>query len=402
MMISGDLHDNFSPTDPEENGFRQSMTIRVVTLLLLFQAAGILLITKEYFNLYILFSALLNAFFFLYYKNLKIGTGLVRMGFLLYFAWLLLGLTNQAFLIDLKYHLAWLLTFLLFANFFSKISDLELIRYLLLLNVLLFVVYLLLFTNVVPNLYVVDDIPDYQAFRTFGPVVVSFYAFCMVMNYPRFRHWPKRNLFLFINLAMGVIVAILQGSLQNFAILALIYLLTFFRRQQLARFLLVLSLAIGLFSGAIWTFGTEPTRDKFQELLNPFQSPTVLTRVADLAYMLDGRDNAWQILAGRGLGVTSEVFRVSPRNDRLVEFREFLEIDNGFYYVYHRAGLIGLALFLLLHVHLLRKYGNSKNRMSFLAFFVITNALSIHYFTNPMSSLMCYLLVRQKDEGVMK
>jgi hypothetical protein len=114
--------------------------------------------------------------------------------------------------------------------------------------------------------------------------------------------------------------------------------------------------------------------------------------------MLDQKSSVGQVLFGDGPGVTSEVYRVSIRGNNLFEFREFLEIDNGFYYVYHRAGLVGLGLFLFLHGFLLKKYGNFRNRMCFLAFFVITNTLSIHYFTNPMSSLMLYLMLRHNEE----
>lgn len=396
-MTADLLDDNISSTNGVEGVFRLPTKVRMATLLLLSYSAGVLLISKTYFNLYLLFSALLLIFYFFFYKKLKVGAGFALAGMLLYSVWLLRGLTNPAVHIDLKYHLAWALSLLIFANLLGKLSNPELLRYLFRLNLLLFAVYLLLLAKAIPNAYVVEDLPEYQAFRLFGPVLVSFYAICMTANYSSLERWPRRNLYLLVNLGLGTVVAILSGSLQHFAIFATVYLLTFFRRRHLVRFVLALGLGIVLFFGSIWFFGTEQHRYKFRELLNPLQSPTLLTRANDLFYMLGQKSGVGQVMLGDGLGVTSEVFRVSTRGGKLVEFREFLEIDNGFYYIYHRTGLVGLALFLMLHAYLLKKYGNPKNRMCFLVFFVVTNALSIHYFTNPMSALMCYLLVRREE-----
>ena len=105
------------------------------------------------------------------------------------------------------------------------------------------------------------------------------------------------------------------------------------------------------------------------------------TRIDDLRFLLTNFSfYDYKTWFGEGIGVRSEVVRYSPFTVGIVESRSFLEIDNGFYYVFHRFGLFGLSaiFFVFLYTILF-----SKGSMRILSVFLcVTMTLSITVITS--------------------
>ena len=86
--------------------------------------------------------------------------------------------------------------------------------------------------------------------------------------------------------------------------------------------------------------------------------------------MLNRTTNDWKhILIGYGIGIKSTIRRINPVTKKLDSARTFTEIDNGFFYIYHRSGLNGLAAFLIFHIIAISLSPNNKTKLMFTLFF---------------------------------
>jgi hypothetical protein len=77
---------------------------------------------------------------------------------------------------------------------------------------------------------------------------------------------------------------------------------------------------------------------------------------------------------------------MSLSNKNVGNYYEYHEIDNGFYYVYHRMGFIGLIIFIIV-ITILVKPLTLKPMLFILVFWVVSNSLSIHFFSINSSAL---------------
>lgn len=353
-------------------------------------------IAQDTFNVVLAFHIFLLCTCTLLTRQVSANPAVLFTVALAYSMWTVLGVSNPALLLDHKYHLAWLISFLLFNCVLARISDNRLLVCLTWINVVIVAIYIALYLDVLPNIYQDGIIPRHRAYRVSGPTLTTFFAVPFLANATAKMQGRRPTLLVLVNVALGSVVFVLSGSLANMVIFALLYALHFLDTRHLVRTLGLLGAFCTLMVLAL-QFGTESHIQEIQQLTNPLASSSIQTRVFDLYYMVSNTTNSiGEIVLGSGWGVTSEALRFSRENPVRMEYRTFLEIDNGFFYVYHRTGLIGLLTFLGVHAWLILRNGIPKNRVAFSLYFVITNCLSIHYITAPHSVLLFYLLLRQK------
>jgi hypothetical protein len=291
---------------------------------------------------------------------------------------------------DVKNYVFLIYGVLLFYNLIRFCSPTQIVKSLTLINFIVFSLYVLVNFKLIPNLYAADEvIAEYKNYRVPGATTIMFYAvplYCMFID----KRWNK---LVYINLALGFLTNFISGGLQNFIILIIINIIYFMsieggRIVKVSIAIIILALSFSFF---IENYVSENYAEKISSVLNPIEAQTVQTRITDLTYMLSSGEPKNKIF-GDGIGSSSNVYRINPFNPKLAMYNIFLEIDNGFYYVFHRFGFLGLFAFCVAHFRLLKRSHPLKFKICFLTFFLITNLLSIHYFTASASSFFIVLL----------
>ena len=76
----------------------------------------------------------------------------------------------------------------------------------------------------------------------------------------------------------------------------------------------------------------------------------------------------------------------------------FQEIDNGFYYLYHRGGYLLLFLFISIHIYLISIIDSLKVKIGFISIVLITCLLSIHYFNNMFYLIIIFMILSKREK----
>lgn len=278
---------------------------------------------------------------------------------------------NTAFLIDLKYYLNIIAVFILFSFLSLKDNFKEnLLSATRIVVVLVFSYYLFFFIvggNGV-SVYRPEFIPSFISHRVFGP---SLMLLCLLSLIDK-----DNSLKL---LALLFLSSLIKGAGQEFVISVLSLFILAYRYSKVfsVLFIILPCLIIGVL---IVLSKPEVLYIKFLS----FQ-----TRISDLKFVLRGFDiNSFEAWFGAGIGVKSEVIRYNPFTKGVSEVRDFLEIDNGYYYIFHRFGFIGLSVLTLM---ILRAFF-LKNNFLMAIFLSVTVFLSITFITS-ISTFLFFLLV---------
>lgn len=313
-----------------------------------------------------------------------------------YFLMILYSIGNHVLHIEFKHHMAFFLVFIFLYQTVSKYDkNYELFfKYSFILSIIVFLFYLLFFLNLLPNPYRDVDVPLYAAFRVSGPPlgIFLFLPFIYVMKeFPQKQY--QNN--LYIAFVLGLIACALSGSNQSFILHIAFYAFAILRMNAkniaLIAFISIISILLApkLLSDA--------HLEKISQIVNPLDSQTVLTRINDLSYAYDQMIKKDEnIFFGEGIGITTEVMRTSW-DSKWSEYREFLEIDNGFFYVFHRLGIVGLIAYLGMIFYLIYRFGTVRNKLMYFSFFLVTNLLSVHFFTHVFSAFLTYFLTRKSN-----
>jgi len=289
--------------------------------------------------------------------------------------------------IDIKFQLFGFLFYLFLLNK----KDFNILPFLFLINYIVLGVYILLFIDKFPNLWHTTII-GYQG-RVYGPsiipiILISFYYLIKNKNFD-------------LKLAIAFIVAIpsllLTTNLMNIVITAiLLALLTIdFKKLMQPKFIFII-LGIGLSSFLFFNSDYAPDliKEKIPYLLDPFEYPSLKIRVNDLKAALQHENfSITEKIVGNGFGASTTIFRENLKAQSWSDFMTFQEIDNGFYYLYHRGGYLLLLLFLLFHGYLIIKIKGTKVKLGFTFIVIFTCLLSIHYFNNMFYLILPYLIL---------
>jgi hypothetical protein len=310
----------------------------------------------------------------------------------------LIGVSNPVWFLDLKYHIYLLYGIIVLNTFLYSASSHSIIISITWVNVIVLLVYLALTLKLVDNFYIdAEGIAEYKNYKVPGPsTILTFYV-------PLFYLWigRTRDKYLFINFIISIIVCLINANLQNFIISLSIYTIYLWRFgfSSLAKTLLVSIFLLIIINEVGKQIISEKYWNKLSEVFKPMESLTVQTRIADLTFMIQSGEPTNKLI-GDGIGVSSTVYRYNPFVPQLSSYETFLEIDNGFYYVYHRAGLLGLLGFLIFHFFCLRRLKKYKLKFMYSFFFIITNLLSIHYFAIPAVAFFLTILFLPNMERV--
>ncbi|MEJ2499296.1 MAG: hypothetical protein P8Y46_08320 [Sulfurovaceae bacterium] len=208
--------------------------------------------------------------------------------------------------------------------------------------------------------------------------------------------FPKTNYYqnrLYISFVLGLVACALSGSNQSFVLHVLFYAFAILKpsMKNIAIIVLVSLMSIFLAPKLL----SEAHLEKLSQIINPLESRTAMTRLNDLSYAYDQmiiKDE--NIIFGEGIGISTEILRTSL-DGKWSEYRKFLEIDNGFFYVFHRLGIVGLIVYIGVIFYLLYRFGSRRNKLMYFSFFLVTNLLSTHFFTHIFSAFLTYLLTRR-------
>jgi len=337
-----------------------------------------------------------------YLLNLQLRIKVFTGYFLLlgiYLIYLFYGIGNAAFFHDLRLHAVFLILLIIFYNFFrTKQKEIvyDIIKALFFINIYISISYIFIKFNFVHNFYETETLAAYQNYRTIGPALFSVY----LMPFMYLLYNIEYDRVFYFNIVVGSIAIFINGSLQNLLLFGFVYIIALFSFSKFVAFIRKSWLIIVFFTiGVVFLSSSIDSRyvDKIKELSNPFESGTIKTRISDLSYVFpEATSSIRKIILGSGVGVNSIVLRENKKYKSLTRYKTFLEIDNGFFYIFHRFGLIGLVLVLLIHFYLYLNISNRNAGLFFILYFIITNLLSYHYWVHAAAPFMIAAVLSKK------
>ena len=299
------------------------------------------------------------------------------IAFGVYSFFLIIGIFNfhENPLIDVKFQV---FSFLLFFWLINNKYKLNLLKLLFLINWITFIIYILLLFDLIPNVW--HDITFGYKGRIYGPAIISIILilfYYLVFNQP----FDKK---LILATILGFVYTAMTTNFMNLAVLIALTLLVFIDFKTFLKPVYLLSLLI-LIIGLGWFLSSsivpELVLEKFKYVFNPLEYSSLKTRSEDLKKALANENfGVFKQVFGEGFGTHSEIYRYNSRAVSWSRIFRFQEIDNGFYYLYHRGGWALLTVFILSHIYLALRINQSKAKAGFIAIVFLTNALSIHYF----------------------
>ncbi len=289
--------------------------------------------------------------------------------------------------IDIKFQLFGFLFYLFLLNK----KEFNVLPILLIINYIVLGVYILLYIGKFPNLWHTTII-GFQG-RVYGPsiipiILISFY-------------YLIKNKSFDLKLVIAYIVAIpsllMTTNLMNIVItgILLMLLVVDFKKLMQPKFIFII-VGIGLSSFLFFNSNYAPDliKQKIPYLLNPFEYPSLKIRANDLKTALSQENfSITEKIVGKGFGASTTIFRENEEVQAFSDFITFQEIDNGFYYLYHRGGFSLLILFILFHSYLLMVIKSFKVKVGFIFIITFTCLLSIHYFNNMFYLILPFLIL---------
>ena len=289
--------------------------------------------------------------------------------------------------IDIKFQLFGFLFYLFLLNK----KEFNVLPVLLIINYIVLGVYILLYIGKFPNLWHTTII-GFQG-RVYGPsiipiILISFY-------------YLIKNKSFDLKLVTAYIVAIpsllMTTNLMNIVItgILLMLLVVDFKKLMQPKFIFII-VGIGLSSFLFFNSNYAPDliKQKIPYLLDPFEYPSLKIRANDLKTALSQENfSITEKIVGKGFGASTTIFRENEEVQAFSDFITFQEIDNGFYYLYHRGGFSLLILFILFHSYLLMVIKSFKVKVGFIFIITFTCLLSIHYFNNMFYLILPFLIL---------
>ncbi|MEM0517417.1 hypothetical protein [Aequorivita flava] len=318
----------------------------------------------------------------------------IILGFGIYVFFLVLGLINghPNWVRDVKFQFFGFIFYLFLVN----VKHFNLLRFLFILNAIVCGVYILIYLGLVPSLWN-ESISGMEG-RLYGPsiipiVLIGFYYLYNRMSFdvPLGLSWLLALVYLFMtsNLMNLVTAGILLG-------LIVVNVYKIFKPAFLVGFSIILVGSIAFFNS---DFAPEAIKTKLPYILKPWEYASLKTRITDFGMALRTEDFTWsEKLIGEGFGASTTIYRENEIAVSLSGKITFQEIDNGFYYLYHRGGFLLLLLFLLVNIYLIYKIPSLKAKLGFIFIVVFTNLLSIHYFNNVFYLILPFIILETSSK----
>ena len=313
--------------------------------------------------------------------------------FIIYIFFLIIGFfyDHKNPTIDIKFQIYGFLFYIFLLN----IGKFDFLKFLFILNFVVFIVYMLLYLGILPNWW------DYTVIgyrgRVYGPAIIPIVLIC-------FYYLLKRKP-LDISLGLSFLIAmpylVLTTNLMNMVITAVLLFLIMANFKKLFQpSYIIISALIVISSIAYINSDLAPQliKEKLPYVLKPWDYASLKIRIEDFGKAVRSEDfNTAQKIFGKGFGASTSIYRENEEAQSFSRYFTFQEIDNGFYYLYHRGGFLLLFIFSLLHFVLLLKLPTFRAIAGFLFLVIFTNLLSIHYFNNVFYLLIPFLILEGKN-----
>ena len=290
--------------------------------------------------------------------------------------------------IDIKFHFFALFFYLFLINK----NTLGLLRVLFLINIVVLVAYVAVYIGVLPNSIWHSSTVGYKG-RVYGPSIIPIVLIAFYYLY--------KGRSLDMKLAIAYIIAIpyliLTTNLMNLVIAGfLLFLILVDIKKVFSPKTISVIGAIFIFSFLFFQseYAPELIKEKLPYVLKPTEYASLKIRASDLNKAIRSENfGTTKMIFGEGFGASTTIYRENEKASSWSGYYTFQEIDNGFYYLYHRGGFLLLFLFLALHVYFLLKIKRTKAKVGFLFLVTFTCLLSIHYFNNMFYIIIPYLIM---------
>ncbi len=310
-------------------------------------------------------------------KHLKIQLPVYFVfSFLIYLIFMIEGLLNGHHnpTIDIKFQFFIFLLFLIFLNY----QKADYITFFFWVNVVVFIVYILLYFKMIPSYW--NDFTFGYRGKLFGPALISFIFIAFDYLY---RNKPvDKTLIIAFILSLGYIL--LSANFMNLIIISGLMFLILVDLKKLfsPKIMAIIGIIILLFVAFVNSkYVPVLVQNKLQYVSKPWEYPSFKIRINDFKSAVKNEDYQWnEVLTGKGFGASTSIYRENKIVQAFSRTFTFQEIDNGFYYIFHRGGLILLLLFIGINTIILLMLPNLKSRLAFFMIITVTNLLSIHFF----------------------
>lgn len=294
--------------------------------------------------------------------------------------------------IDIKFQIYFFIFYFWLWNQRYKIDFLNL---LFIINIVVFLIYMLLYIGVFPNIWY-DKTFGFKG-RVYGPAITPFIFIGFYYLYRGLKFDWK----LGISAALALAYIAITTNFMNLGIVVGMLLLVIINFKRLFNPIYLSLIGILIICGIIYLQSSlvpDLVQTKLKYVFRPWEYSSLKIRIVDLQKAFESENyTTLETIFGKGFGASTEIFRENKIAKSFRGMYRFQEIDNGFYYIFHRGGISLLLIFLLSHFYLLFKIPNLKAKLGFILFFFITNALSIHYFTYWFYLLIPFIIL-SKDE----
>ncbi len=323
------------------------------------------------------------------------------LAFFIYFFFLVIGFfyNHKNPTIDIKFQIYGFLFYLFLLN----VKKFNFLRFLFVLNFAVFVVYFLLYLGLLPNLW------DYTVIgyrgRVYGPAIIPIILICFYYLLNR----KPLDIALGLSFLIAMPYLILTTNLMNMVIAAVLLFLIIanfkkiFKPGYIIISVLIIASSVAFFNS---DFAPPLIKEKLPYVLKPTKYASLKIRIEDFGKALRSEDfNTGQKIFGKGFGASTTIYRENEEAQAFSGFFTFQEIDNGFYYLYHRGGYLLLFLFFIFHLFLYLKLPTLRAKLGFVFLVLFTNLLSIHYFNNVFYLLIPFLILETanlKDIAIKK
>jgi hypothetical protein len=312
-----------------------------------------------------------------------------------YVFFLVLGIINEHDnpTIDIKFQFFAILFYLFLVN----MKNLDLLKVLFLLNIAVLVVYIIIYIGVLPNSIWHSSTVGYKG-RVYGPSIIPIVLIAFYYLYKG----RSIDLKLAISFLVAMPYLILTTNLMNMviAVVLLFLILVDIKKLFSAKSILIIAtLCISSFLFLQSDYAPELIKEKLPYVLKPMEYQSLQIRIDDLNKALISENfGIGKMIFGDGFGANTTIYRENMKASSWSGLYTFQEIDNGFYYLYHRGGFLLLFLFLALHFYFLYKIKRVKAKAGFLCLVLFTCLLSIHYFNNMFYVIIPFLIMGEEKE----
>ena len=309
---------------------------------------------------------------------------------IIYLFYLIIGILNSHdnIQIDVKFQLYGFLLFL----YIIKFNKVDLEKFFFFINIIVFITYTLLYFNLINNIWS-ENTFGYMG-RVYGPVIIAYVLLSFIYLFKN----RKFDMKLGLSFIVAIIYVLFTTNFMNLLIVIGLTLLNIIDLKKVFKIkyvLILLGLSTLLVSYVKSPYATELIKRKASYIFAPWEYGSVQTRIQDFNQAITNNNfGIKEKLIGVGYGASTIINR-GVNSAGLEQIINFQEIDNGFYYLYHRGGWTLLLIFFMSHIWLFLKLPNLNSKLGFILIVFVTNILSIHYFNYYFYLIIPFIIISE-------